>query len=288
MKYTRELVSNSVDFLQLRGIKLINKNGKRLETSGHGYALQMSHVNYVLEPFGDTYDRINTWRKPTELHYLANEILFYFSGSLHIFDAIRASKAWLKMADENNKIASNYGNMVFHKKKRSSKYFQYEQSRNKLLKNKHTRRSVIIILNPYHNMDGPDYPCTFDIHFIIEQDKLNCIVSSRSLDVITGLPYDMAFFSFINEMMWKDLMDNGMEINLGYTMIKANLTQIYDKTSHFSEQILQTASQTRRKRIWMPKVDSPKLILQDIHSDSSDSIITKWCNDNSYQFEKPS
>ena len=288
MKYTKDIVSSSVDGLQVKGIKHIRKYAYRITKSkANGPAWQKTHVNYILNPakYGTTYDRVNTWRRPTELWYLANELILYFSGSLSIHKAIKASKTWLKMADKEGKIESNYGYYVFYKKKDSSKYSQYIECRNKLLYNDESRRVVTLILNLSHNMSGPDYPCTFDIQFIVEDNKLNCIIGSRSTDVITGLPYDMGFFSFLNEMMWKDLTEHGMDISLGYVMMKANYTQIYDKSSHLADKILFQHSKGRRRPIWMPKIDSANLLMEDIKSHTSNySVITRWCHDNKHEF----
>ncbi len=291
MTYIHQIIHSSVDDLQVKGIELIRKLGWRLESSSHGPAIQVSNCNYILEPTNNSYDRVNSWRAPKTVKYFANELIFYFSGSTNVYDAIKASKFWLRMADDEGQIQSNYGNFVFYQKIGNSRgQSQYESCRNKLLQQPQSRRAVIQILGSAHDMFGSDFPCTFGMHFIIENSHLNCIVSSRSTDVIRGLPYDMGFFCLMNELLWNDLTEHGMEIQLGYTMMKSDLTQIYDRTNHLAEQVMQTALQNPRKPIWMPKINSAKELLIDIDKNlvsagyrtgNVKSSLLKWCFENS-------
>ncbi len=290
MGYIQEIAKRSVDHLQVAGIQLINENGWRLASSKHGPAKQIANVCYILEPTNNTYDKVNSWRAPKSVKYLANEFIFYFSGSSNVYDAIKASKFWLQMSDEDGQVQSNYGNYVFYKKVGDSKYSQYEQCKIKLKAQPQSRRAVIRIMGYDHDMFGADFPCTFVMHFFIEHNKLNCVVSSRSTDVVRGLPYAMAFFCFINELLWKDLTENDMDIELGYTMMKCDFTQIYDKTSHLADQVLQVASQNLREPIWIPLIKSAHELLLDINKNlvlegyktgDIKSEVLQWCFENS-------
>src|SRR3989338_2194595 len=50
----------------------------------------------------------------------------------------------------------------------------------------------------------------YNINYILKK-YLSSVVFARSIDVITGLPYDMGFFSFVTELAYKDLKKRGLK-----------------------------------------------------------------------------
>jgi thymidylate synthase len=77
-----------------------------------------------------------------------------------------------------------------------------------------------------------DFPCTIGMQFFVRKNYLCCSVSSRSTDIYTGLPYDMGFFAFVTELIYKDLKERldaekAKNLKLGYVVMKTNFTQIY-------------------------------------------------------------
>lgn len=272
-KYRKyEIISSSVNGLVSKGVKLIQKHGKILERSGQGPGLQLSNVNFILT---DSHNRVHSTRSPASVEYFAGELLKFFKGTDNADEMAEISKSWLKNANSEGKINSNYGRYTFHKEGANGERSKYHECRGRLVKNPWTRRATIPILSSVHSMNSEDYPCTFGLHFLIEDGMLNCIASSRSTDIITGLPYDMGFFSFVNELLCADLQEHGLEVELGYTAMKSNFTQIYDKTKHLAEQIIQ--NRKRIKKITMPQIISAKELVSDIYGSTSVSDTIKWC-----------
>ncbi|MEQ1968114.1 thymidylate synthase [Xenorhabdus nematophila] len=262
---------NSVDELVKNGVNYISNSGERI-SSRAGSALQAYGVNYVLE---DPRNRLHSLRNGA-IKYLSREFLAYFSGCLKAEEGLaKASKFWMTLVDDDGNINSNYGYYVFYEP--VEKYGnQYNWVKSILLKNKDSRRAIININQNYHKSDTKDFPCTIGIQFYIKENKLFCETISRSTDIITGLPYDMGFFSFIHELVWKDLTENGMpDLDIGTTVMKTTFTQIYDKTLSKANEIIENIVVNSSLEL-MPTIDSAKETLTDIFFGTSNTNVIKW------------
>src|SRR5262249_28419954 len=141
------------------------------------------------------------------VRYLCRELQAYFSGSLCVADGLgQASSFWETLKDANGNINSNYGYYVFYEPVDGHES-QYNSVINRITENQDTRRAIININQTYHKSDTRDFPCTIAIQFYIRRAHLICEVSARSTDVVTGLPYDMGFFSFLHELVFCDLRE---------------------------------------------------------------------------------
>ncbi|UYA62273.1 hypothetical protein NAL19_4258 [Pectobacterium sp. F1-1] len=266
---------SSVDELVKKGIYHIQTSGKRI-SSRAGDALQSYGVNYVLK---DPRNRLHHLRDGA-IKYLSREFLAYFSGNLKAETGLaKASKFWMTLVDEDGNVNSNYGYYVFYEAVESYGN-QYNWVKSVLLKNRDSRRAIININQNYHKSDTKDFPCTLGMQFYIKNNKLFCETISRSTDVITGLPYDMGFFSFIHELVWKDLIENGVKnLDLGYTIMKTTFTQIYDKNiSKAYEAIENFSDDTFITR--MPAIESASETLSDILTGNENTTVMKWIHAN--------
>lgn len=265
------IVGNSVDELVRNGIYHILSEGEFI-SSRAGVAQQAYNVNYVLT---QPTNRLHTTRSGA-IKYLAREFIAYFNGSLKAEDGLaKASKFWMSLTDENGNINSNYGFYVFYEP--VEKYgTQYNWVKHVLISNKDTRRAIININQSYHKSDTKDFPCTIGIQFYIRDNKLHCETFSRSTDIITGLPYDMGFFSFIHELMWRDLCQSGMVgLELGVTVMRTTFTQIYNKTLQKAHEVIENQLIDVNKER-MPLIDSAQETLSDILNCEQKTAIMKW------------
>ena len=262
---------DSVDELVKNGIYQIMTSGERI-SSRAGNALQAYGVNYILK---NPRNRLHNLRTGA-VRYLARELLAYFSGSLKAEDGLaKASKFWMSLIDENGNVNSNYGYYVFYEAVEGYGN-QYSWVKSVLLKNKDSRRAIININQNYHKSDTKDFPCTIGMQFFIKNNALNCETISRSTDVITGLPYDMGFFSFVHELIWQDLVESGMrDLQLGTTVMKTTFTQIYDKTLAKANEVVERPEEAVFFET-MPAIESAKETLADILSGSANTHVMKW------------
>ncbi|MBR3055888.1 thymidylate synthase [Candidatus Saccharibacteria bacterium] len=258
--YKEKLIkADSVDELVKKGIKYIQESGERIWTTS-GLALQSNNVTYVLE---NSFNRVHALREPVSIKYFARELFAYFVGSLKVNEGLSdASKFWNKIADENGMINSNYGYYVFRKQTPEGKS-QLQWVRNNILENQDTRQAVININGIEHKRVTKDFPCTLGLVFHLDGGTLNLDVSSRSTDVITGLPYDIGFFSFVLELLAALLsQDLGKNINAGYTAMHAFFTQIYDRTKNKVPEILKNNLNNSLQQ--MPRITDAEATLEDI------------------------
>lgn len=269
---TIDIVANSVDELVKLGIENIINTGDRISTRA-GHAIQSYDVNYILS---DSRNRVHMMR-PEAIRYFTRELIAYFRGSLSVNEGLSAASSfWGKLTDENGNINSNYGYYVFYETVPDPKInSQYDWVVQRLLDNPDSRRAIININQCIHKTSTKDFPCTVAINFFIKRGALCCQVFSRSTDIITGLPYDIGFFSFLTELVCQDLKDRGFDnLKLGYTTMKTNFTQIYDRHIKKSEDILK--SLVPCNKVLMPPIRNAKEVLQDIYSGTLHSEVMKW------------
>ncbi|MFJ3386961.1 MULTISPECIES: thymidylate synthase [unclassified Lysinibacillus] len=266
-----DIYGSSVDELVKEAISHILNNGTEIRVRA-GDALQAYGVNYILT---NPKDRLHSLRAGAN-RYLCRELVAYFKGCLTAEDGLgKASKFWMTLVDEDGKINSNYGYYVFHEEVEGFRN-QYEWIIKRLLDNKDSRRAIININQNYHKSETKDFPCTVAIQFFIKNNYLHCEVMSRSTDVVTGLPYDMGFFSFIHELLCQDLRERKYaDLELGNTVMKTSFTQIYEKTRSKALEVINGAKNDVDK---MPEISNAKVVLNDIYSDIQDSETIKWIN----------
>ena len=279
LTYTN-IYGDSIDELILNAINVIQRTGSRINSRA-GVALQSYGVNYILT---NPRNRIHTLRNGA-LTYLCREFLAYFNGSLKVSDGLAtASKFWLTLADKDGNINSNYGYYIFYEEIKEHQN-QFNWVINSLIRNSDSRRAIININQSYHKSNTKDFPCTVSIQFFIKENILHCEVSSRSTDVITELPYDMGFFSFIHELLYQRLREKRLKkLLLGNTVMRTSFTQIYDKTLEKAHAVLTKYNNEHpdNEIIYsnMPKIDNAEVVLSDIYNGTSTSEVMKWIINN--------
>ncbi|MEX0940400.1 MAG: thymidylate synthase [Candidatus Babeliales bacterium] len=276
------ITGKTLDEIILQGIKNIKENGARFDARA-GSGLQAYDVSYTLL---NPQERIHWLRIPRSTQYFCRELLAYFKGSLDVSEGLsQASKIWQSLADKNNQVSSNYGYYVFHQRiPECGNLTQYEWVLKNLEKNLDSRKAFININQPHHkNFDSKDFPCTLGMQFFVRNNHLCCVVSSRSTDIFTGLPYDMGFFSFVTELVYKNLKERldypkKEQLNLGYVTMKTNFTQIYDKTSKQALGLLNTLEK-QDKNLYiepMPSINDAQETLNDIYNETQKTPVMKW------------
>ena len=117
------------------------------------------------------------------------------------------------------------------------------------------------------------------MQFYVDGDRLNCEVSSRSTDVYTGLPYDIGFFSFVNELVYSKIKkDKYPTLTLGDTTMKTTFTQIYDKSARQALALKNSYQDKIGVFDIMPDIDDPDTVLQDILDNTANSSVIQWIN----------
>ena len=287
MYIEKTIISDSVDGLAKQGVEYIESNGRKIHPHS-GDATQVNNVNYVLT---NCRNRVHTLRMDRSARYFARELLSYFDGSLDVNSERglgNASVYWKKIADINGMINSNYGYYVFHMKTPEG-LTQLDWVRAKFRKNIDTRTALININGIQHKLIATDdFPCTIGMLFSRDGNEINCDVQSRSTDIITGLPYDMGFFSLVTELVAGLVsVDMDRQMKPGYVAMHSHFTQIYDKSSKYLTAIKEREPDTVLQK--MPEIDNPLDFLSDIYNvkdfypnekEKPKTRTMKWCVDN--------
>lgn len=139
--------------------------------------------------------------------YVNREIEWYLSMSLSVHDIPGGTpKEWLKTADRNGVINSNYGWMVYH----DANFGQYDRVLQELRDNPSSRRTTMIYMRPSmwvdYNANGrSDFCCTWGHTFHVRNGRLNTIVNMRSNDGWAGYRNDRAWARYVQVKLAEDL-----------------------------------------------------------------------------------
>lgn len=144
--------------------------------------------------------------RPFNFKYFTGEMLWYLCGNFKVDFISKFSKFWLNIADQNNQINSNYGQIILKQFK-----FAYDS----LAQDKYTRQAVMTINESRHQKPTKDFPCTLNLLFFIRDDKLNMRVQMRSQDIFYGLQYDVPWYSFVHQNMYLLLKKVYPKLELG-------------------------------------------------------------------------
>lgn len=130
------------------------------------------------------------------LKYMLAEIRWYCSGSNKVKDIAPYAKMWNTLTDDGETLNSAYGYRIHH-------LFGFDQLQfcvNKLRENPYDRQAVIHIKMP-SNKPSKDIPCTCLIQFTCSHGTLEAHTYMRSNDIWLGLPYDVAYFTYLQKIV---------------------------------------------------------------------------------------
>jgi len=142
--------------------------------------------------------------------YIKRELDWYLSQSLNINDIQgEIPKIWKQVADKDGFINSNYGYLIYSKENGS----QYENCFQELIRNKDSRRAVMIYNRPsmwrdYCKNGMNDFCCTNVVQYFIRGEELIAHVQMRSNDIVFGYRNDFAWQKYVLDSLYDDLANN--------------------------------------------------------------------------------
>lgn len=108
--------------------------------------------------------------------YLEKEFKWYMSCNRKADSA--PSKFWLKIADKDGNINSNYGHLVFEDKSEGDGITPWSWAKESLLKDNDTRQAILRFNKPKHCVKGnKDFVCTMYANFHIRDNRLHILKS---------------------------------------------------------------------------------------------------------------
>jgi thymidylate synthase len=180
------------------------------------------------------------------------ELLWYLSGENHIRNLREYTKIWDAWADADGNLDSAYG--YFWRRFPSASRDAAGQWRVKevdqiryvidtLKKDPHSRRLVVSAWEPGNAIASKLPPCHYTYAFHVGDDKLNCHLTQRSGDVAIGIPFNLAAYATLTQMIAQEV---GMEPGrFAHTIVDAHIyvaepgtaTAEYDQAAGLREQL---------------------------------------------------
>jgi len=169
--------------------------------------------------------RILTYKeRDLSLKYLVGELCFYLSGSDSLEFISHYAKFWEKVSDNNITVNSAYGKRLFF-----DMPGQFDYVIEELKRDKDSRKAVMTIYNREDAKESKDNPCTMYLNFMIREERLMLTTHMRSNDLWLGTPYDIAFFSLLQEIVFLELKENYPDLRLGVYNHFVNSLHAYEK-----------------------------------------------------------
>jgi thymidylate synthase len=150
------------------------------------------------------------------------ETLWYLAGSNKLDFITHYLPDYGKYSDDGVTTWGAYGPRIF------STRGQVDQLENvvRLLRTKSPTRQAVIQL--FHAEDiveaHKDVPCTCTLQFLLRENSLHLIVTMRSNDAYLGLPHDIFAFTFLQELVARQL-----DMNLGAYKHFVGSLHLYDR-----------------------------------------------------------
>lgn len=240
-------------------VKLVLKNGSR-KTSRTGVDTISYFGAFYKVNLADGFPLLTT--KKMQWKSLLHEVLWYLSGENHIRNLRNHTKIWDAWADDEGNLETAYG--YYWRKFPSAQkdedgnwqvreVDQIKYVIDEIKKNPHSRRLVVTAWEPGNATTSKLPPCHYSFAFNVNNGKLNCHLTQRSGDIALGIPFNLAAYSILTQII---AQETGLELGeFAHTIIDAHIytadegsdMEKYDHVKGLKEQL-------KRKPTELPKL----------------------------------
>jgi len=184
--------------------------------------------------------------KKMEWKSLLHEMLWYLSGDEHIKNLKQHTKIWDAWADNEGRLQTAYGRFwrrfpvpessanldrevyvkenhpfVKREKNGSLTFDQIGWVINEIKVNPNSRRLVIVAWHPANATVSKLPPCHYTFTFNVNNGKLNCHLTQRSGDIALGIPFNLAAYSLLTQII---AQETNLELGFfAHTIIDAHI-----------------------------------------------------------------
>jgi len=200
---------DTVGFLLDKGSHTTSRDGDTKETLGYVVQLNNPRANFLFNP-----------RRKLKPHYAAGEFLWYYTGREDLDMIASYAPSYKRFSDDGETLNGAYGPRIRNSMTLALLMLRITPD---------TRQSVIDIHNEEDTLTASgklskDIPCTLSLQFLIRDGKLNLIVTMRSNDAWTGLPYDVFCFT-----SFQILMAESLGVEVGWYQHQAGSMHLYER-----------------------------------------------------------
>ena len=240
-------------------IKLVMENGVRKPTRTGVDTISYFAAFYRVD-LAEGFPLLTT--KKMHWKSLLHEVLWYLSGENHIRNLRKHTKIWDAWADDEGNLETAYGyywrKFPSAQKNKEGKWEVHEVDQIKyvieqLKKNPYSRRLVVTAWEPGNATTSKLPPCHYSFAFNVSDGKLNCHLTQRSGDIALGIPFNLAAYSILTQIIAQET-----GLSLGYfahTIIDAHI-YVADKGTEMEkyDHLEGLKEQLKRKPLPLPKL----------------------------------
>ena len=142
------------------------------------------------------------------------ELLWYLSGEDHIRNLRQHTKIWDAWADEHGNLDTAYGRywrrFPHPYQDADGKWHVREMDQiqyviDTLKKEPTSRRLVVTAWEPGNAETSKLPPCHYSFVFSMQNDRLNCQLTQRSGDIALGIPFNLACYAALTQMIAQEV-----------------------------------------------------------------------------------
>ncbi|RPI72914.1 MAG: thymidylate synthase [Ignavibacteriales bacterium] len=200
--------------------------------------------------------------KKVEWKSLLHEVLWYLSGENHIRNLRKHTRIWDAWADEDGNLETAYGyywrKFPSAQKDENDNWVVKEVDQiqyviDEIKRKPYSRRLVVTAWEPGNAINSKLPPCHYSFAFNVSDGKLNCHLTQRSGDIALGIPFNLAAYSLLTQIIAQET-----EMKPGYfahTIIDAHI-YVADKGSPLEkyDHLDGLKEQLKREPLPLPKL----------------------------------
>ena len=240
-------------------VKLVMENGVRKPTRTGVDSISYFAAFYRVD-LSEGFPLLTT--KKMHWKSLLHEVLWYLSGEDHIRNLRQHTKIWDAWADEEGNLETAYGyywrKFPSAQKNKEGKWEVHEVDQIKyvidqLKKNPYSRRLVVTAWEPGNATTSKLPPCHYSFAFNVSDGKLNCHLTQRSGDIALGIPFNLAAYSILTQII---AQETNLELGFfAHTIIDAHI-YVADKGSEMEryDHLEGLKEQLKRKPLPLPRL----------------------------------
>ncbi len=174
---------------------------------------------------------------------MLRELLWYLKGDHHIQDLRQHTKIWDAWADADGNLETAYGRFwrrfpfpekglkaerwadrerwVRTEADGSKTFDQIQYIIDTLKENPNSRRMVVVAWHPANAAQSKLPPCHYSFCFNVLNGKLNCHLTQRSADIALGVPFNIACYAALTQIL---AQQTGLQVGeFAHTLIDAHI-----------------------------------------------------------------
>jgi len=218
--------------------------------------------------------------KKIEWKSLLHEVLWYLSGDNHIRNLRKHTKIWDAWADENGNLETAYGYYWRHFPSAHKdidgnwhvkEIDQIQYVIDEIKRNPNSRRLIVTAWEPGNAIYSKLPPCHYTYAFNVNSGRLNCHLTQRSGDIALGIPFNLAAYSMLTQII---AQETNLELGeFAHTIIDAHIyvadegteNEKYDHLKGLKEQL-------KRNPLPLPKLKIAKKPIDELNFEDFELI----------------